>query len=278
MLLRRVLDRDLEMAVDHLADMLQHSLIRAADVEAERQVILEEINMREDSPDDVIHDLFAETLWPDHPLGRPVLGTRGDDPRGDARTRCGASTGGTTCRAISWWRRPETSRHEELVRLLTNRMDTGAARRPGDPGVAPPRGATARRRPRAEPLVKRRKTEQAHICLGTNGLSRNDPDRFAFLIVNTALGGGMSSRLFQEIREKRGLAYSVVQLSRAVRRDRPVLAPTRARPRRGARGPVAAPREQSRRSREGPDRGGVRAREGTHEGLVVLSLEDPAAA
>ena len=71
----RVLDRDLEMAVDHLADMLQHSVIRTSDLDAERQVILEEINMHEDSPEDVVHDLFTQTLWPDHPLGRPILGT-----------------------------------------------------------------------------------------------------------------------------------------------------------------------------------------------------------
>ena len=71
----RVLDRDLELAVDHLADMLQHSVIRSADLDGERQVILEEINMHEDSPEDLVHDVFTETLWPDHPLGRPVLGT-----------------------------------------------------------------------------------------------------------------------------------------------------------------------------------------------------------
>ena len=73
----RVLDRDLELAVDHLADMLQHSVIRSADLDGERQVILEEINMHEDSPEDLVHDVFTETLWPDHPLGRPVLGTVG---------------------------------------------------------------------------------------------------------------------------------------------------------------------------------------------------------
>src|SRR5215204_7718349 len=71
----RVRDRDLPMAVDHLADMLQHSVLRAADLDAERQVILEEINMHEDSPEEVVHDLFTEALWPNHPLGRPVLGT-----------------------------------------------------------------------------------------------------------------------------------------------------------------------------------------------------------
>src|SRR6266850_314774 len=71
----RVRDRDLELAVDHLADMLQHSVIRSTDLDGERQVILEEINMHEDSPEDLVHDVFTETLWPDHPLGRPVLGT-----------------------------------------------------------------------------------------------------------------------------------------------------------------------------------------------------------
>src|SRR5687768_803027 len=71
----RVLDRDLPMAVDHLADMLQRSVIRAADLDAERQVILEEIHMHEDSPEEVVHDVFTETLWPEHPLGRPILGT-----------------------------------------------------------------------------------------------------------------------------------------------------------------------------------------------------------
>ena len=78
----RVLDRDLEMAVDHLADMVQHSVIRTADLDAERQVILEEINMHEDSPEDVVHDLYTETLWPEHPLGRPILGTVDDHRRG----------------------------------------------------------------------------------------------------------------------------------------------------------------------------------------------------
>src|SRR5213596_859904 len=73
----RVLDKDLPLAVDHLCDMLQNSLIRSADLDGERQVILEEINMHEDTPDDLIHDLAQETLWPDHPLGRPILGTKG---------------------------------------------------------------------------------------------------------------------------------------------------------------------------------------------------------
>ena len=203
----RVRDRDVPMALDHLTDMLQNSVIRAPDVDAERQVILEEINMHEDTPDDAIHDVFNEVLWPDHPLGRPILGT--------VRSIADA----TPAQIRRFYRRhyvPENLvvvaagnvRHDELVRGIGERMDAGAIRSEGraawnlrEIGTAPP--------PSGRTVVRRRKTEQAHIVLGTNGLSRSDPDRFALGVVNVALGGGMSSRLFQEVRERRGLAYSV---------------------------------------------------------------------
>ncbi len=203
----RVLDRDLEMAVDHLADMLQHSVIRQPDLDAERQVILEEINMHEDAPDDVVHDLFTETLWPNHPLGRPILGT--------VQTITDASR----AKVAGYYRRHYVPRnfvvavagnvkHDHVVKLFKNRIETGRALRPSQASIWKLRRPGKPPAPSGADLIKRRKTEQAHICLGTNGLARMDPDRFAFLIVNTALGGGMSSRLFQEIREKRGLAYS----------------------------------------------------------------------
>jgi predicted Zn-dependent peptidase len=203
----RVLDRDLAMAVEYMCDMLQHSLLRKPDFEAERQVILEEINMHEDSPDELIHDLFTETLWAGHPLGRPVLGT------------LSSITSVNRDQVRRFYKRHYTPasfvvsvagnlEHEHLVELVQGGMETGAVRREGpsawrlraERGGPSPSGAT---------LVRKRPTEQAHICLGTNGLSRNDPDRFAFGVANQALGGGMSSRLFQEVREKRGLAYSV---------------------------------------------------------------------
>ena len=204
----RVLDRDLEMAVDHLADMVQHSRIRADDLDAERQVILEEINMHEDSPEDVVHDLFTQTLWPEHPLGRPILGT--------VETILAADRGSVR----RFYRRhylpghlvvaaAGNLRHDDLVRLLRTRMDTGRRLSARDTSVWNLRVPGRAPKPSGQDLVKRRKTEQAHICLGTNGLARNDPDRFAYLVVNTALGGGMSSRLFQEVRETRGLAYAV---------------------------------------------------------------------
>jgi predicted Zn-dependent peptidase len=204
----RVLDRDLGMAVDHLADMLQRSLLRSTDLDAERQVILEEIHMHEDSPEDVVHDVFTEALWPDHPLGRPILGTV-DTIEAATRTsvhrfyRKHYVPGNFVVAAAG------NVDHDELIRMLRARMEAGRKVREGQPpgwnlragGQAP--GPSGRR------LVRRRKTEQAHICYGTNGLARGDADRFAFLIVNAAVGGGMSSRLFQEIRERRGLAYSV---------------------------------------------------------------------
>ncbi len=204
----RVLDKDLEMALDRLTDMFQHSVLRSGDLDAERQVILEEINMHEDAPEEVVHDLFTETLWPNHPLGRPVLGT--------AETIRAA----TRDRVLRFYRRHYVPgrlvvaaagnlRHEDLLRMLRSRMETGRELRAGEPSVWNLRAGDAAPVPSARPLVRRRKTEQAHICLGTNGLPRSDPDRFAFLIVNGALGTGMSSRLFQEIREKRGLVYSV---------------------------------------------------------------------
>ena len=204
----RVLDRDLEMALDHLADMVQHSVIRAADLDAERQVILEEINMHEDSPEDVVHDLFTQTLWPEHPLGRPILGTVETI---HAATRASVARfyrshyvpGNLVVAAAG------NLRHEDLVAMLRRRMQTGRELKPGGASGWNLRAAKHSPDPSGRSLVKRRKTEQANICLGTNGLTRSDPERFAFLVVNTALGGGMSSRLFQEIREKRGLAYSV---------------------------------------------------------------------
>jgi predicted Zn-dependent peptidase len=204
----RVLDGDLEMAVDHLADMVQHSSIRSGDLDAERQVILEEINMHEDSPEDVVHDLYTQTLWPEHPLGRPILGTA-ETIRAANRSSVRRFYGRHYVPGNLVVAAAGNLRHDDLVRMVRDRMETGRRLGPRSTSVWNLRVPGATPRPSGQHLVRRRKTEQAHICLGTNGLARNDPDRFAFLVVNTALGGGMSSRLFQEVREKRGLAYAV---------------------------------------------------------------------
>jgi predicted Zn-dependent peptidase len=204
----RVLDRDLPMAVEHLADMLQNSRLRSADLEAERQVILEEIHMHDDAPEEVVHDLFTETLWPQHPLGRPVLGTR---------ETVEAASRSSVHRFYRSHYQPRNLvvaaagnlEHDALARELRKHMDIGRTLRPrqaSDAGIRPKGRPPA---PSGRSLARRRSTEQSHIVLGTAGLARGDPDRFAFTIVNTLLGGGMSSRLFQEVRERRGLAYSV---------------------------------------------------------------------
>lgn len=203
----RLLDRDLEMAIDHLTDMFANSTITAHDLAAESQVILEEIHMHEDSPEDVVHDVFTETLWPGHPLGRPILGTE---------DRIRSATRGSV---RSFYRRHYVPgnlvvavagnvKHEDVVRMLRDRMAIGRELGPRSRSAWNLRAAARPPRPSGANTVKKKKAEQAHILLGTNGLARTDPDRFAFWVVNSALGGGMSSRLFQEIREKRGLAYT----------------------------------------------------------------------
>jgi predicted Zn-dependent peptidase len=202
----RVGDRDLPMAVESMSDMIQNSILDRADFEAERQVILEEINRQEDAPDDLIHDLFAEALWRNHPLGRPILGTRQ------------SITALTRDQVKRFYRRlyepahfviaaAGNVRHDRLCELVEANMRTGRRRTTGTPRNVRSPGRAPRTFGSA--MVQRRGTEQAHLCIGTRAPSRRDPDRFAFGVLNSALGGGMSSRLFQEIREKRGLAYAV---------------------------------------------------------------------
>jgi len=208
----RVLDTDLPLAVDVVADMVLSSLVAAADVDGERGVILEEIAMHDDEPGDAVHDAFARTLLGDSPLGRPILGTV-------------ASIEGLSRTAIRrWYRRRYTSAdiviaaagnldHAAVVRQVKAAMRTAGVLT--DDGQAPARarigGRVARSRPGAS--LTSRRTEQANLVLGMPSLARTDERRFALGVLNAALGGGMSSRLFQEVREKRGLAYSVYSYS-----------------------------------------------------------------
>lgn len=200
----RVLDRDLPLAVDVVSDMVTSSRIASADVEAERGVILEEIAMHDDEPSDAVHDVFARTVHGDTPLGRPVLGT--------SRTIQAMPRSALA----AYYRR--RYRPDNLVVAAAGNLDHGrivrmvrrAFRGVADAGPAPRRRA-ARGEPAFRPGVGivRRPTEQANLLLGTPGIGRTDDRRFAVRVLNAALGGGMSSRLFQEVREKRGLAYSV---------------------------------------------------------------------
>ncbi|MEU6176188.1 pitrilysin family protein [Streptantibioticus parmotrematis] len=204
----RVLDSDLPLAVDVICDMLTGALITPQDVDAERGVVLEEIAMTEDDPGDQVHDLFNTAMLGDSPLGRPVLGTV------------------ETVNALT---RPRISRfyrkhydpthlvvaaagnldHATVVRQVRRAFEEAAALDDTTAVPVGPRCGTKAIRATGRVEVLDRGTEQAHVVLGMPGLSRTDERRWALGVLNTALGGGMSSRLFQEIREKRGLAYSV---------------------------------------------------------------------
>jgi predicted Zn-dependent peptidase len=203
----RVLDADLPLAVDVISDLVTSALLRAHDVESERDVILEEIAMRDDDPGDLVHEEFADAMFGPTPLGRPILGTV-------------ETIESITPRAIRGFYkrqyRPENMvvaaagnvDHAAVVRLV--RKAFGAAGfLDGDAEPTLPRTGEFRTRGAGDVRVLTKTTEQANVVLGVPGIARDDERRFALGVLNAALGGGMSSRLFQEIREKRGLAYSV---------------------------------------------------------------------
>jgi predicted Zn-dependent peptidase len=206
-----VLDRDLPLALDIVADVVLDATLNAADVDVERGVVLEEIAMRDDDPADLVHDEFATTLFGDRPLGRPILGSED-------------SIHALTRRQINgYYRRRYTTdamvvsvagnvEHDAVLRLvrrafadwLDESLPTYPMRVPSDERQRPPSRSVN---------VLSDETEQANLVLGSHGLSRHDPRRFAIGVLSAALGGGMSSRLFQRIREERGLAYSVYSFS-----------------------------------------------------------------
>ena len=231
---------------------------------AERQVILEEINMHEDSPEDLVHDLFTETLWPDHPLGRPVLGTRRHDRGGDPRLGQALLQAPLRARRTSWWRRPATSGTTTLLALLADAHGHRDARSPRATtrrGTCGARRARRRRR-RARAWSAGARREQAHICLGTNGLART---RSRAVRVPRGEHGARRRDVVAAVPGDPGEARAGVlgvQLPLAVHRGRVVHARTRARRRRAReRGDRAAPPRARRRRVRRPHRGGVRARE-----------------
>lgn len=196
----KVLNHHLPLAVDVLTDILMNPLFKKTDISAERRVVLEEINMHEDSPAELIHDYFDSVLWPDHPLGKRVLGS--------ARTIKAMAREDIA----NYFRQSYTPpnivvaaagnvRHNMLIDLIEKSLGKMEGKKISR--------AKAKPEVRSHMTIFRRKTQQAHICYGTEGLPLNHKDRFVMAVLDTILGGGMSSRLFQNIREKRGLVYSI---------------------------------------------------------------------
>jgi predicted Zn-dependent peptidase len=264
----RLLSDSLELGLDILSDIMWSPAFRPDEVEAERQVILEEILMRGDEPGDLVHEVFTEALYPHHSLGREVLGdedTIGAISRDDIRGFFGHHyrPGNIVVSAAGHLD------HDELVAGIERRFAGGTGGTP--PGRTPPTTPP-------EPVrVVTRPTEQAHLVLGVPAHGRSDPDRYALAMVNHVLGGGMSSRLFQQIREERGLAYSVYSY-RSSFEDSGLLAvyagtaPGRARE---VLDLVVVELERMRT--EGLTADELRLAKGHLKGTMALSLEDSAA-
>lgn len=196
----RVLDEHLPIAVELLADMVMHPAMAPEDVIKEQGVILEEIKMVEDAPDDLVHEVFTRHFWLDHPLGRPILGTPEtvSSFTSDGLTQYFARTYTAPNLIVAAAGNFDQSHLRDLVARAFADIPTSAPAFPtAAPGVS--QGLT----------VRHKDIEQSHICLGTGALSQGHDDRHVAYVLNTILGGSMSSRLFQHIREERGLAYAV---------------------------------------------------------------------
>jgi predicted Zn-dependent peptidase len=196
----KVMDRHLDTMIDILSDIFLNSVFAPEEVEKERPVILQEIGMMEDAPEDYVHFLAGESFWSGHALGRSILGSRENILRFDA---------GAIVDFFHRYYQPERIVISAAGHVDHNRFVERVA--PAFESVAPGNGFPLRAVPVGQPRrhLHQRDLEQVHICLLNAGLAVGDPKRYAFALMNTILGGNMSSRLFQEVRERRGLAYSI---------------------------------------------------------------------
>ena len=208
----RVIDKDLPLAVDVISDLITSSVVRAEDVEAERKVVLEEIAMRDDDPSDLIHDLFLEKYYGDTPLGRPILGSVNSIKNMSRNT------------VFNYYKnryKPEdlvvavagNVKHKKVVQLVEEALSKDEFLDQPKKEFKVCTSTQVKVTGRGKVTLLDKKTEQAHIVYGVPGVAREDKSRFALSVLSSAIGGGMSSRLFQEIREKRGLAYSTYAYS-----------------------------------------------------------------
>jgi predicted Zn-dependent peptidase len=197
----KVLDEHLPIAFDVIADLVLRPKFDSEDVKKERQVVLEEIKMDLDNPEYLLHDIFTRGFWPEHPLGRPILGTPETVKKFNRES---------LCTRFGNWFAPDhlvvtaagNVTHEQVLELVQREFGhmnpTGIAENEGAPHTSAPIH-----------LETKRDLEQVHLCIGVPSVPLGHEDRFGVAVLNNLLGGGMSSRLFQNIREKQGLAYAV---------------------------------------------------------------------
>jgi len=196
----KVLDDHLPMALDLLSDIVMRPRFQPEDIDKEKKVILEEIKMVEDTPDDLVHELFTQHFWEGHALGRPILGSKSTVESftpGILRDYFGTTYVAPNLIVSAAGNLQHAQVRELVSRAFAQLPRAGAAYDDTVPRVVP------------QVLVRTKELEQSHVCLGTNSYPQSHPDRYVGYIMNTVLGGSMSSRLFQNVREKRGLAYAV---------------------------------------------------------------------
>ncbi|HEX2456503.1 MAG TPA: pitrilysin family protein [Vicinamibacterales bacterium] len=196
----KVLDEHLPLAVDLLADIVLRPAFAAEEIEREKKVILEEIKMVEDTPDDLVHELFTQHFWQGHPLGRPILGSPEtvESFTTDSLRQYFRSAYVAPNMVISAAGNLDHGHVRALVAKAFEQLPAAGERLTEEaPQVVP------------QVITRTKELEQSHLCLGTNSYPQSHDDRYVSYILNTVLGGSMSSRLFQNVREKRGLAYAV---------------------------------------------------------------------
>jgi predicted Zn-dependent peptidase len=196
----KVLDEHLPLAVELLADIVLRPAFAAEEIEREKKVILEEIKMVEDTPDDLVHELFTQHFWEGHPLGRPILGspeTVDSFTTESLREYFGGAYVASNMVISAAGNLDHTGVRDLVLRAFDALRAQGETLSEQPPRVVP------------QVITRTKELEQSHICLGTNSYPQNHGDRYVSYILNTLLGGSMSSRLFQNVREKRGLAYAV---------------------------------------------------------------------
>jgi predicted Zn-dependent peptidase len=196
----KVLDEHLPLALDILSDIVLNPAFTAEDIEREKKVVLEEIKMVEDTPDDLVHEIFTQGFWKDHPLGRPILGTKETVESFNSELLRDYFKGAYTPHnlIVSAVGNLEHSRVRDLVAEKFGGLTLSGAAAPEEaPRVVP------------QIVIRNKDLEQSHVCLGASSYPQNHNDRYSSYVLNTLLGGSMSSRLFQNVREKRGLAYAV---------------------------------------------------------------------
>lgn len=261
----RVLGEHLGVAVDVLADLVFHPLLRSEDLELERNVVLEEIAGVEDTPEDWIFDVYSRTLWGEHPYGRPVLGTRESVAaiaREDLRALWERAYRPARCAVVA----AGQLEHEAVLEAVSRFFPRNDSTTPFE-DIAPAEDATPR-----EEWVER-ETAQMHLCLGTRAFPHRDRRRHALEITTLALGGGMSSRLFQRVREELGLAYTIFTFQSLYRRGGQVGVYAATHPSTAARTLAEVRRELGRAGGEPFSAEELEAAKGQWKGQQRLALE-----